>query len=185
MKTMTLSALTLAVALCSAQANAAAYSAAQVISAGQSYTFESGEIAAGASGISDFFTFTLAPGVSGANFLFNIALPDAATESFAVSYLGNELFVSDHSVYKDYSYFDGEEMVTIIGLDKSEYTFSLTGVGSGVQTIEIAARFATPFIADHNYSLTVSAVPEPGSLALLFAGLGLMGVIARRKAKSN
>jgi len=33
-----------------------------------------------------------------------------------------------------------------------------------------------------NFSLTVTAVPEPGALALMLAGLGFMGFVARRRA---
>lgn len=35
------------------------------------------------------------------------------------------------------------------------------------------------------YSITVTPVPEPGTWALLFAGLGLMGTIIRRRNSQN
>ena len=70
-------------------------------------------------------------------------------------------------------------------LNKAEYTFKLTGLSSGEKTIDVSGSFASAFPVAQNYSLTVSAVPEPESYALFLAGLGLMAGIARRKSKSN
>lgn len=48
---------------------------------------------------------------------------------------------------------------------------------SGTKTLNAAANYTG--------SLTVTAVPEPETFAMLLAGLGLMGAIARRRNKAN
>lgn len=66
-------------------------------------------------------------------------------------------------------------------------TLSFTAASTGLATLSFAsaAQAGTPF---DNYSgavidnVSVSAVPEPETYAMLLAGLGLMGFLRRRKA---
>jgi hypothetical protein len=64
----------------------------------------------------------------------------------------------------------------------TEYTFTVTGTGNDV------LRFAAGGNADRlggsldNVALVAAPVPEPGSLALLLAGLATIGFAARRRA---
>jgi hypothetical protein len=47
------------------------------------------------------------------------------------------------------------------------------------------AKSGYAFIEKKYVGLTVSAVPEPESYAMMLAGLGLMGTIARRRSKAK
>ncbi len=65
------------------------------------------------------------------------------------------------------------------------YTFDLTDVlapgGSYVLRFATATNVAAMQMGVDDVSLQVTAVPEPDSLALMIAGLGVMGTIARRR----
>lgn len=59
--------------------------------------------------------------------------------------------------------------------------------GEVFQPTLITGTYAlTAFIDGNPYTLTVSAVPEPTTWAMLFGGLGVVGAIAqRRRARSQ
>lgn len=68
-------------------------------------------------------------------------------------------------------------------------TFKAIGVGTSA--ISLSASGSFPFgdelgnpvaVTFVNGSATVTAVPEPGSMALLLAGLGCIGIVSRRRA---
>jgi PEP-CTERM motif len=62
---------------------------------------------------------------------------------------------------------------------------ALTGQDSGVVQVSIAAvtGFDTAWINSQPGTWSASAAPEPGSCALLLAGLGLLGGTVRRRAR--
>jgi len=70
----------------------------------------------------------------------------------------------------------------------TNHKFSMTNLGAGTYQLlvsgEVVGNNATGNAA--GYSLTLSAitapVPEPGTTAMFLAGLGLMGLIARRRS---
>lgn len=73
------------------------------------------------------------------------------------------------------------------GLQTGEQTFSLNLVGNGTHTL----AFGVVDVGDYNLTSTlavgqvlVTAVPEPAGLALLVAGLGLLGGVARRRTRA-
>ena len=83
-------------------------------------------------------------------------------------------------------FFAGGPQIFLLGFDPvnvftfpSAYTgplrFSIEGGGAGVGTL---------IISNLTTSNPVSAVPEPETYAMLLAGLGVMGAVARRRKKS-
>jgi hypothetical protein len=56
--------------------------------------------------------------------------------------------------------------------------------GSAFATINSASAFVQDnFVTDTNFAFRVSAVPVPAALPLFAAGLGMLGVVSRRKRK--
>ncbi len=71
-------------------------------------------------------------------------------------------------------------------LDPSAAGFSFTNVMSGFYQVKASGTITgggLPDVAFIAASYAVTPVPEPESFAMLLAGLGLMGVIARRRNK--
>lgn len=67
----------------------------------------------------------------------------------------------------------------------ADYSFDLSDVlavgGNYTLRFALVSNVAQMQMGVDDVSLQVTAVPEPGSLAMFFAGLGLMGAIARRR----
>lgn len=70
-----------------------------------------------------------------------------------------------------------------------QWVFDLTVTPGGLETrpdeAQLRARFAGPGNARHLYVGAVTLVPEPETWALLLAGLGLMGFVARRRRATS
>ena len=58
-----------------------------------------------------------------------------------------------------------------------------TGVGIGAHTFEIYGTGAGTVIGGTTFTAQTLAVPEPETYAMLMAGLGVVGFMARRKKK--
>ena len=188
MKSLKLLLPALALALSAAPALASTYTAKDIIDAGESYTFHNALIAKGSKAFSDSFVFSLGDDVTGAAFLFNVGLPDSPINEFAVTYDGDVVSVSGGNVFGTYTTTKKEKTFTYAELDKAEYTCALNDLDSGLTSVNIAGTFDKAFKSPMSYSLTVTAtstVPEPDSLALIFAGIGLMAAVARRQSKSR
>jgi len=74
---------------------------------------------------------------------------------------------------------------TLYGVDsRTIYTIDpVTGLGTALQTYAAAGLLGANGAAIPTEALPVSAVPEPGTYALVLAGLGCLGWIARRRRR--
>ena len=116
---------------------------------------------------SDTFTFTLPStfsGVNGSYLAFDYASDLTANFSFGT---GSSTLVSGVTLSSNTS---------AAGIDIASYShkFNLTGGKTYWFTLAGSAT-------DASYTVTLAPVPEPETYALMLAGLGLLGVAARRR----
>lgn len=61
--------------------------------------------------------------------------------------------------------------------------YSYTVTGTGTDTLRFSAFGTQDTYGGSLDNVSVTAVPEPGSLAMMIAGLGMLGTIARRRSR--
>lgn len=168
---------------------AATYSAPATLTNGSVYTFTDGQVAQNASFFNDTYNFSIGSGVTGVNFLFNLAFPGSSSTTFGVTAWSDGTFsgLTGGNVYSVVFTTDEDgQTLNFTLLDKAEYSWKVSNFsGSGAKSVTVAGDFAAPFASTQNYSLTVSAVPEPGTSAMLLAGLAMLAGVARRRSQSR
>lgn len=108
------------------------------------------------------------------------------TDSANISVTLANVYLSDWSV----SMIDGHTGETLISFDKPTGTFDVATLGAGSYSLTVYGNAkSTPFGNQgwYEFSITSSpaaAVPEPETYAMLLAGLGIMGVVARRRRQA-
>lgn len=168
---------------------AATYSAPATLTNGSFYTFSDGQVAQGASSFNDTYNFAIGSGVTGVNFLFNLAFPGSSSTTFGVT-VGSDGSLSGLTGGNVTSVVsttdeDGETLNFTI-LDKAQFSWKVSDfTGIGAKSVSVTGAFASSFANTQNYSLTVSAVPEPGTSAMLMAGLAMLAGVARRRSQSK
>ena len=71
-------------------------------------------------------------------------------------------------------------------LDKAQFSWKVSDfTGIDAKSVNVAGNFASPFATTQNYSLTVSAVPEPGASTMFIAGLALLTGVVRRRTQGQ
>jgi hypothetical protein len=82
---------------------------------------------------------------------------------------------------------DAEGKWMSLASDTQNYSYTDLGVGDYNFRVGGEAGMGTAFIDDQRYneqiSISAAAVPEPETYAMLFAGLGIMGTVVRRRSR--
>jgi hypothetical protein len=73
----------------------------------------------------------------------------------------------------------------ILGTATDDFGFSVASLSSGSYHLNVSGNAVGTSGGKYQGAITVTPVPEPESYAMLLAGLGLMGAIARRRSTKN
>lgn len=160
------------------------------IAAGATKPFEYGVASRGA--FLDYLTFSVPSNGGTVTTLFASDFAPLAVLSFAtVTLLGDPNGVpgsGDEIAYPSFLFVGGDKFKSLnypLPLATGSYYLSVYGVASGTGP-DLPGSFGGPLPAGkYNGSITVLAppVPEPESYAMFLAGLGLMGVMVRRRIR--
>lgn len=125
---------------------------------------------------SDIFTFTLptagSVGFSVINFPVTGFFNSILTSASLFSNTDGTLFNAD------------DKLIGGATVSNNKITFASAPLGSGSYYLNVSGIANGPQGGLYNGAVSVTAVPEPETYAMLLAGLGVMGFIARRRNKT-
>lgn len=120
----------------------------------------------------DAFTFAISSGTGIAGGVFGSLLSVPAVPGLdSTTSIGSVLFSSDGTLFSPVA-----DTSAVPG-----YQFQLGGLSAGPTYFFKVGGTLTGLLPAGGYLVQAQAVPEPGTLALVMAGLGVVGFVARRR----
>jgi hypothetical protein len=147
---------------------------AATVANGQTFS-EVAEVVLGSASLEKTFSYTFTGGVTKASFIFDFADTGSKTQGFSVTGV-SYANLTGGSTFDSFAEVWG-----------TNYTFNVNGnntLSALTFTVKLAPDTGATFDSNTSYSMSVTAVPEPESYAMLLAGLGLVGTMIRRRSKS-
>jgi hypothetical protein len=142
------------------------------------------------------FSGTLDSGLSiGQNFSGNFSFDDSSlsssglqylgANSFSISFLGNTYSMAQQAAPTEISFIDGSFLGVSYAYNAAFPMFSLIASGGTGESWDVPylaySQLGTSGVVDGAGSIVYAPVPEPETYAMMLAGLGLLGLAARRR----
>ena len=83
------------------------------------------------------------------------------------------------------TYTDAPVILPLSDFDLTRYTFSVSNLAAGNYTLQFNLIGGGNYAGSYTINPITTAVPEPETYGMMFAGLALMGVIAIRRQKNS
>ena len=125
------------------------------------------------SAFEEYANFMTSSGGSGSGVANTYTLTFGSINIFEIDNLTIEVWDSTHP--------NGANLYSTFGGNNTTTAFTLPSAGQ--YHLDISGDFG-PNASVGQYSVALALVPEPGTYAMLFAGLGVVGFIARRRKAS-
>jgi hypothetical protein len=130
---------------------------------------------------SDSTNIVVAKGSFADTFNFNVsAMSDVGVSAGVLNFFKFKITDATFS----YTLFNSSNVALGSGTNVDN-AFSLASLNIGSYRLAVTGNATGALGGQYNGALTVTPVPEPETVAMLLAGLGLMGSIARRRNKAS
>lgn len=118
------------------------------------------------------YTFSL----SGLSNLLAVGVTNDAPGVFDITGASAQLFLSNGNAN-----FNDDTLVSSFSFDSTAVVNNFSNLAPGAYFYKVAGQVTGPSGGSYLLSSSLTPVPEPGSLAMLMAGLGVVGLLARRR----
>lgn len=143
----------------------------------QANTYDLGALSAGSFTSGQYSVANANDGSFTDTFNFSLTSLSNLSGAFAVNVLNTNFFINAITLTNSLTTTTG----SIGTFDSAAGAFAATSLGGGAYSLSLSGYETGEKGGKYTLSYTLAPVPEPETYAMFLAGLGLMGVIARRR----